>query len=122
MKKNKHRGRAPYRFANNPEERRFALAWSKLNNPESGSQPLAWSYGDGLRPVEPSDEACMAAATVIQWLGSPVGQCFLRDLGYEKKAPKPEVKEPKTAKLFRLEVAVLRRLATRLESLSKEPA
>lgn len=39
-----------------------------------------------LAPREPipTDREHEVAATVVQWLGSPVGQGFLRDLGYEK--------------------------------------
>ena len=72
------RGLHPYRFKDNPEERRFAEAWAK-------------HCGDGktlaylLFPVAPTEREEQVAATVIQWLGSPVGQGFLRDMGYEKK-------------------------------------
>lgn len=75
-----------HRFKDNPEEERFARAWNEQN--ESGSN-LAYlldpKSGCGGRPVDRSKWEHQVAATVIQWLGSPVGQCFLRDLGYERK-------------------------------------
>lgn len=82
----KHFGRHTHRFRDNPEEKRIAEAWD-----------AAQEYGDTLawlldrrpvqigRPMTPSDIEITAAATVIQWLGSPVGQAWLRDLGYERK-------------------------------------
>lgn len=78
------KGLHTYRFKENPEEKRFAEAWDKQN--EQGSN-LAYllTVGDQTgRPVEPPDRDHVVAATVIQWLGSPVGQSFLRDLGYLK--------------------------------------
>jgi hypothetical protein len=78
----RHHGNRRYRFKDNPLEKAFADAWEDENcsGPE-GSRPghgtLAYSLGDGKDPgvVEPRD--AMVAATTIQWLGSPVGQCFL---------------------------------------------
>lgn len=85
MSKRKHVGLAPYRLRDNPEERRFADAWQKHND---DGNILAWlldpERGYAHRPPEPSDRDVEVAATVVQWLGSPVGQGFLRDLGYER--------------------------------------
>jgi hypothetical protein len=82
----KPKGLHPHRFRDNPSERAFADAWAKSN--EYG-HTLAYllHVGDqgGARPPEPSDRDHVVAATVMQWLGSPVGQAFLRDLGYERK-------------------------------------
>ena len=81
----KHFGRHTHRFRDNPEEKRIAEAWDKWNE---NSQILAWLLDrrpvQTGRPLEPSDIEVTAAATVVQWLGSHVGQCFLRDLGYER--------------------------------------
>jgi hypothetical protein len=81
----KPKGLHPYRFKDNAEEKLFAEAWAKQN--EQG-HTLAYllHVGDqgGQRPVEPSDRDHVVAATVVQWLGSHVGECFLRDLGYLK--------------------------------------
>jgi len=78
------KGLHTYRFKDNAEEKLFSEAWDKQN--EQG-QTLAYllTVGDQRgRPVEPSDRDHVVAATVIQWLGSHVGECFLRDLGYLK--------------------------------------
>lgn len=72
-----------HRLKDNPEEKRFADAWAKHN-------PLKWLLD--VRPVQtgapppPSERDEQVAATVIQWLGSPVGQGFLNDVGWEKRA------------------------------------
>lgn len=77
----KVRGLHTHRFKDNPEEKRFAQEWARQGN------TLAYLLGNGVTPAEPSDRDAQVAATIIQWLGSPVGQCFLRDLGYEKTEP-----------------------------------
>jgi hypothetical protein len=92
-KKPKHLGLHTYRFSSNPEEERFAEAWAAQNTDQGfgGSNTLAWLLGvadQWGRPVDPTDREHSVAATVVQWLGSPVGQCFLRDLGYEKQEKK----------------------------------
>lgn len=78
------RGLHPYRFAQNPEEQRFAEAWADWN---ATGKHLAYllTVGDQRFPATPTEREEQVAATVIQWLGSPVGQGFLRDLGYEKR-------------------------------------
>jgi len=85
MTKKKHKGLHTYRFKENPEEKRFAEAWADQNRLGSTLAYLLDPKSGIFRPPEPSDREHEVAATVIQWLGSPVGQCFLRDLGYEKK-------------------------------------
>jgi len=77
------RGLHPYRFKDNPEEKRFAEAWAK-QHPTTLSYLLDPASGTRGRPPEPTDREHEVAATVIQWLGSPVGQGFLRDLGYSR--------------------------------------
>lgn len=81
-----------HRYTNNPLEEKFAEAWQKEND-ESGrvAGTLRWLLGDGVAPagtVTPRTE--LVANTVIQWLGTPVGQCFLRDLGFVQKDNKDE--------------------------------
>ena len=76
MSKDKHRGLSTHRLADNPEERRFADAWQKHNDqgntlahlldPRKG-EPFGYPP-----PVEEPDR--VLAATVVQWLGSPVGR------------------------------------------------
>ena len=79
--KQKHVGRCARRIEHNLEEKRFALAWRKK---QTHGSLLAHLYGDGNRRGAVTDEQEECAATVIQWLGSHVGQCFLKDLGYTK--------------------------------------
>ena len=76
----RHTGRAAYRIKQNPLEDRFATAWRQ----EQENGLLEYLMGDGYSrgPVTEQDE--LVAATVIQWLGSPVGQAFL--LGLKSKA------------------------------------
>lgn len=81
----KHKGLHTHRFADNPEEKRFAEAWAKENKQGSIlAYLLDPAHGTGYRPPLPTVREAETAATVIQWLGSPVGQGFLRDLGYER--------------------------------------
>lgn len=69
-----------YRFKDNPEERRFAEAWER----QSSNLRHLLHTGDQHNPPDPSKRDKIVAATVIQWLGSPVGQAFLSDLGYRR--------------------------------------
>jgi hypothetical protein len=85
---NKNQGLNAHRFRDNPEEHAFAMAWSVENDADKNRDLLGWLLGDGTRPAEPSDRDRVVAATAIQWLGSPVGQGFLRELGWEKRPKK----------------------------------
>lgn len=80
----RNKGLHTHRFKDNPEEKRFAEKWDSDN---ASGYNLAYlldpKHGTDGRPPEPSDRDRVVAATVIQWLGSPVGQNFLRDLGYD---------------------------------------
>lgn len=86
-------GHKTYRWKGNPEERRFAEAWAELT--WKGSDARGIHFVDRLIAEDPnasyispaSAAERRAAATVIQWLGSPVGQSFLRELGYERRDP-----------------------------------
>lgn len=69
-----------YRFSKNPEEKRFATAWDR----EDCLRYLLADPSPHAPIPEPTKREIEVAAVVIQWLGSPVGQCFLRDLGYTK--------------------------------------
>lgn len=82
--KRKHVGRCPYRFQGNPRERLFAEAW-QAHNERYPTPPIDWLIGklsaDGMRVVEPAtQEQCTDAATVIQWLGSPAGWGWLKEV------------------------------------------
>jgi len=72
----RHSGNAIHRLKHNPLEKRYADAWRQKQD----SGLLEYLMGDGASksPVSGRDEK--VAATVIQWLGSPVGQGFLRDV------------------------------------------
>jgi hypothetical protein len=80
----KHKGLRTYRFKfnDNPMERVFAEAWVEENRVVSGNSLLDHLLAeDPNRPRgEVSQRDATVAATVIQWLGSPVGQCFLQDV------------------------------------------
>ena len=86
------------RYGREPEERRFANAWNDINNPpdETGEHTLKYLLTPPEEhvssPVQPTDRDYLVAATVVQWLGSPVGQFFLQQLGYVR------VEESKKAK------------------------
>lgn len=78
------RGLHEHRFEDNPEEQRFAEAWANKNHNGRHLADLLTCI-PVRQPPAPSERDEQVAATVIQWLGSPVGQGFLRDLGYERK-------------------------------------
>jgi hypothetical protein len=59
--------------ADNPREVAFAMEWSDMNDHKKRKPTLAYLL-DGF-----SDRDAEVAATVIQWLGSNVGMCFLED-------------------------------------------
>lgn len=85
MSRKKYKGLHAHRLKDNPEERRFAEAWAKHD--ELG-QSLRWLLhrGDqGGIPDEVSVRDEIVAATLMQWLGSPVGKAFLENLGYAKR-------------------------------------
>lgn len=79
----KIRGLHTHRFKGNPEERRFARAWEDQQRGRTLAHLL--NTDDPRFPLEPTDREHEVAATVIQWLGSHVGQCFLRELGYVRE-------------------------------------
>ena len=90
-KKSKHRGLHIYRFKDNPKEKAFAEAW-ELENERGHILDYLLHVGTNAqtgRPLECTEREALVAATVIQWLGSPVGQHFLEELGYKKTPCKP---------------------------------
>jgi hypothetical protein len=86
-----HEGLHSHRLKNEEEEARFAEAWRRWNRPGLTilaallDVPLAqrepWR---GTEPPMPTKRERTVAATVVQWLGSPVGQSFLEELGYTR--------------------------------------
>lgn len=93
----KHRGLRYYRCKTNPEEKRFAQEWEKVNNHEGVRHYLLeYMLGDGQTSAIADQQAATLAATVIQWLGSTVGQSFLREVGYERVTDKEKKNVVKT--------------------------
>jgi hypothetical protein len=89
-KKMKHIGLQSHRLKperENPEEVRFAEAWNRANE-EGRILDYLLCTGDQRFTISSSPREVEVAATVIQWLGSPVGQSWLRDLGYERPYPR----------------------------------
>lgn len=83
MKESKTIGVQSHRLKNNPDEKAFAEAWAEFYPPH-----LGWLLTTGSqigRAPQTSERDEVVAATVIQWLGSPVGKNFLRELGFVKK-------------------------------------
>ena len=79
------KGLQAHRLKGHAEELAFAQAWEGKN--ERGkilAHLLDTRDLQGGLPPTPSDRDYAVAATVIQWLGSHVGECFLRDMGYVK--------------------------------------
>jgi len=74
------------RIHSNPEEKRIAEAWNKQD-------VLEWILGGGVRAPNVSERDRDVAASVIQWLGSPVGQQFLSSIGYERRTER-EYRKP----------------------------
>lgn len=81
----KNAGLHQYRFKDNPLEKVFAEAWEKENTANGGAAE-GRGYLDYLLAKdsnqprgEVSERDREVAATVIQWLGSPVGQCFIKE-------------------------------------------
>lgn len=72
------------RVAQNHEEARFKEIWEKFN--EHDRTLLGYLLTPPERsqqyPLEPSDRDWLVANTVVQWLGTHVGQGFLRQAGY----------------------------------------
>jgi hypothetical protein len=100
------KGLHAYRLKDNPLEQKFAEAWDKENNrPYSATNLIDWLMdpGDHSMPEEASERDKVVAATIIQWLGSPVGQSFVEGVLESKtsvdlKAPSRKGVPPHTAK------------------------
>jgi hypothetical protein len=61
----------------------FAELWAKENGREKRAPLLAHLLSDGRNnsmPPIPSDRDWLVANTIVQWLGSPVGQAFLEEV------------------------------------------
>jgi hypothetical protein len=72
-----HIGLHVARTSREPDEARFAKHWKALV--KSGHNLT------GILDDKWNERDATVAATVIQWLGSPVGQNFLEECGFVKK-------------------------------------
>lgn len=78
----KVQGLNSHRLEYNPLENKFAETWEQQNTVGSTLAYILSGPKNVRSDISERDE--VVAATVIQWLGSPVGQCFLEDvLGIE---------------------------------------
>lgn len=90
--KNKVEGKRHYRTRSNPKERIAAELWDYWNSYpyQTLNFLLDEKVDQGWLPEAASDHDHTVAATVIQWLGSPVGQQFLDELQGKWAKIKPE--------------------------------
>ena len=58
-------------------EKAFAEGWAAAN--QTGTV-LGYMLRDGCSPAPITQDQATLAATVIQWLGSPMGAAFVRDI------------------------------------------
>jgi len=81
-----HEGYSSHRLKSNPHERIFAEKWKDIN---TRGDTLAWilytfNSQDGRQEKGfISERDASVAASVIQWLGSPVGQSWLQEVQEE---------------------------------------
>lgn len=80
----KHKGMHTYRLKGEPLEAAYADAWQRMNDV---GHVLDYMLSTDNKRVCPSDRDVLVAATVIQWLGSPVGSSFVRDVLSGMDAP-----------------------------------
>ena len=74
----KHEGFSAHRLSiknGNPREVAFARQWQQENDETTKRDPPLMCL---VR--DPTDRDAQVAATIIQWLGSNAGMCFLRDV------------------------------------------
>jgi len=83
-KKLKVQGLNTHRFGQNPLERKFAESWDHVHDYSPNQLGYLLDKTGSFHPPTPSDRDQVVAATVIQWLGSPVGFHWLaQTLGVE---------------------------------------
>jgi hypothetical protein len=70
-------GKNVHRLSCEPLERKFHDEWKKH---QEQNHTLEYILGDNNEPAVVTDYEQMIVATVIQWLGSPVGQGFLANI------------------------------------------
>lgn len=82
------RGLHLYRLASNPIERIYAERWAEINKT---GHILEHILGNGDRKADPSPRDYAVAATVVQWLGTIIGQGFLEEVARRASLPKTEL-------------------------------
>jgi hypothetical protein len=75
----KYQGLSANRYKTNPLEKAFAVRWQDWNQRGSGVLPHMLNQSDLFPPPAPTKHDWQVACTIIQWLGSPVGQQFLAE-------------------------------------------
>ena len=85
-------GNKVYRHEQNPEEKRFHDECIKQHCHDDMMSAIVFEPNErGTTPSEYLDEkGTRILITAMQWLGSPVGQSFLREMGYEKAPEVPK--------------------------------
>lgn len=82
--KRKFQGVNVNRLKTNPDERLFAEAWQEENKTDTrGADVLTHLLHTGHQPASmklPTKRDYQIAATMIQWLGSPVGNEWVRSV------------------------------------------
>lgn len=79
------KGTKEYRFEQNPEEKAFHDAFIKECGEPVDLARIVFGTLEGYTPKDwPTEREETICVNLIQWLGSPVGQSFLRELGYKK--------------------------------------
>lgn len=86
------KGNKEYRFKDNPKEKEFHDKFKKMFYHTSSARKslsaivYGWSDSNQNQPKEwLSEKEEGICVNIIQWLGSPVGQGFLRDCGFINK-------------------------------------
>jgi hypothetical protein len=79
--KTKHEGVSLHRLRDNPLEKAFHEAWA-----EQAPRTLGYLLcGQNRHEHQYSQRDATVAATMIQWLGSPVGESFVREVLNKKR-------------------------------------
>lgn len=80
----KYQGKNTHRYKQNPLELAFAREWQGACDTGHNLEYLLSGGTNQRLPV--SEQEQVASNTVIQWLGSPVGQSFLATVMSKKEA------------------------------------
>jgi hypothetical protein len=78
----KFKGKSFRRTEREPLEKSFAQAWERTNTLRGSASTLAYLLDPEHphAPADPSERDWEVASTIVQWLGSPVGQAFLEEV------------------------------------------